>query len=608
MDSDVFHEDRRRPLIEHPELSESGEYFSHPNADLRLKRSETPHNDSQHQKRNDVVEVMVKSTDSGIVSGSNMQSAPFVKGTPPKHTPSFQGISNDGHVKLTLEKLKSIDFANPPTLDFNHPQSPVSALTSRKGPIEKCKMTQSGLKNKKFEWLKCYMVLSKGHLLFYKDEKSAEKNGKHYDTPLGVCDLRNASIALVEKRKKQIIEIKDSETLTEYSIDSSDRYDILNWYSSLKQNVSSLPSPTGFPSPTGCSGHDASSALQRNSSFLASRNASLIAQQNSSIAGSPIMSKSSYSASKSSKRVKSSYSSKDSMALSMIENIPCVDTVQGETVPTKESIIERLLRFFRSRPTIESLREKGVYKFEPVFGSTLEIICKHEQATIPKFIRVITVTIEDKGLETDGLYRVSGNLSTVQKIRCKVDQDNYADVISEEDVHVLTGTLKLFFRELSEPLFPISMNKDFVSAIRKSSSYITHLFILFLESTTEAIRFSKIDELLSKLPTVNRDTLVHLLKHLQRVSNYSSKNRMQIHNLAIIFGPTLFGCDDRPVMAKGKNGKEIKAPIGLKKKVGKSSAPAPVQPNQNLAFKMIMYGQVLEFVFSKIDKFVIFKV
>uniref|UniRef100_A0AC35U2N7 Ovule protein n=1 Tax=Rhabditophanes sp. KR3021 TaxID=114890 RepID=A0AC35U2N7_9BILA len=63
-----------------------------------------------------VVEVMVKSTDSGIVSGSNMQSAPFVKGTPPKHTPSFQGISNDGHINLTLEKLKSIDFANPPTI------------------------------------------------------------------------------------------------------------------------------------------------------------------------------------------------------------------------------------------------------------------------------------------------------------------------------------------------------------------------------------------------------------------------------------------------------------------------------------------------------------
>ena len=30
--------------------------------------------------------------------------------------------------------------------------------------------------------------------------------------------------------------------------------------------------------------------------------------------------------------------------------------------PAKATIIERLLRFFRSRPSMESLRERGIYK------------------------------------------------------------------------------------------------------------------------------------------------------------------------------------------------------------------------------------------------------
>lgn len=36
-----------------------------------------------------------------------------------------------------------------------------------------------------------------------------------------------------------------------------------------------------------------------------------------------------------------------------------------------------------------------------------------------------------------------------------------------DDIHVLTGSLKLFFRELPEPLFPSDLYNNFVEAISK---------------------------------------------------------------------------------------------------------------------------------------------
>jgi hypothetical protein len=59
---------------------------------------------------------------------------------------------------------------------------------------------------------------------------------------------------------------------------------------------------------------------------------------------------------------------------------------------------------------------------EPVFGSTLSAVCEHDKAQVPRFITEITSLIEKRGLKVDGLYRVSGNLSSIQKLRCLIDQ------------------------------------------------------------------------------------------------------------------------------------------------------------------------------------------
>ena len=42
--------------------------------------------------------------------------------------------------------------------------------------------------------------------------------------------------------------------------------------------------------------------------------------------------------------------------------------------------------------------------------------------------------------------------------------DKYAALVNETDVHVLSGCLKLFFRELAEAVFPPAATKAFLAA------------------------------------------------------------------------------------------------------------------------------------------------
>ncbi|EHB09274.1 Rho GTPase-activating protein 27 [Heterocephalus glaber] len=130
------------------------------------------------------------------------------------------------------------------------------------------------------------------------------------------------------------------------------------------------------------------------------------------------------------------------------------------------------------------------------------------------------------GLDTDGLYRISGNLATIQKLRYHVDHDERLDLDDGRwtDVHVLTGALKLFLRELPEPLFPFSHFSQFLAAIKLQDP---------------ARRGRCVRDLVRSLPTPNHDTLQLLFQHLRRVVEQGEQNRMSVQSVAIVFGPTL---------------------------------------------------------------------
>ncbi|XP_049675438.1 rho GTPase-activating protein 9 isoform X1 [Accipiter gentilis] len=216
----------------------------------------------------------------------------------------------------------------------------------------------------------------------------------------------------------------------------------------------------------------------------------------------------------------------------------------------KKRVKSKLRRFIVKRPPLQSLQEKGLIR-DQVFGCRLDALCQRESTTVPRFVRLCVEAVEERGLDVDGIYRVNGNLSVIQKLRFAVDRERavtsdgryvFPEQLCQEerlsladpewsDVHVVTGALKLFFRELPEPLVPYEFFNPFIEAIK-------------LPDPQEQVE--RVAELVKSLPPANYATLRYLLAHLCRVMERVDVNRMTRQNIGIVFGPTLLRPEREP--------------------------------------------------------------
>ncbi|XP_035272441.1 rho GTPase-activating protein 10-like isoform X1 [Anguilla anguilla] len=155
------------------------------------------------------------------------------------------------------------------------------------------------------------------------------------------------------------------------------------------------------------------------------------------------------------------------------------------------------------------------------------------------FVKNAIAAIEKRGINDQGLYRVVGVSSKVQKlVSLMIDEKASSEVdlsVAEEwDVKTITSALKLYLRSLPEPLMTSGLYKEFVVPAKCGSP----------ESRVEAIHY-----LVHKLPEKNRVVLGLLMKHLDSVAAHSKQNLMTVANLGVVFGPTLMRPEEETVAA-----------------------------------------------------------
>ncbi|KAM3604779.1 uncharacterized protein V6R79_016098 [Siganus canaliculatus] len=370
----------------------------------------------------------------------------------------------------------------PPSPDSDScPSSPKPPAS----PSEKCgllnvtKITEQGKKVRK-NWTSSWTVLEGSTLLFTKGQGGGTSwFGGGQSKPEFTVDLRGGSVEWASKdksSKKHVIEVKTRQG-TELLIQSENDILINEWYRALLDTISihawesDEAIEEDMPESPGAEKHD---------------------------------------------KEKEHRDSKKGRAMKPSSSMDASDNKKTR---------HKLKKFLTRRPTLQAVRDKGYIK-DQVFGCSLSSLCHRESDTVPSFVQMCIDHVENNGLCVDGLYRVSGNLAVIQKLRFAVNHDEKVNLADSkwEDIHVTTGALKMYFRELPEPLFTYALFHDFVSAI-KIPDY--------------KYRVQSIKDLVRQLPKPNHDTMQALIKHLRKVIDHGEENRMTTQSVAIVFGPTL---------------------------------------------------------------------
>ncbi|XP_049514738.1 rho GTPase-activating protein 45-like isoform X2 [Dermacentor silvarum] len=176
---------------------------------------------------------------------------------------------------------------------------------------------------------------------------------------------------------------------------------------------------------------------------------------------------------------------------------------------------------------------------------------------VPYIVRRCIAEMDARGYGVRGLYRVSGVKSKVERLcQCFENGATLVD-LSDSPPHVVANVLKLYLRQLPEPLLTYRLYPHFIALAKEhpGGTGVTHHHSEededelgedenrdgdhhHDEEEEEAV-VAALRSLVAQLPPLHARTLAALLRHLARVAAHSHLNQMPAGNLAIVFGPTL---------------------------------------------------------------------
>ncbi|XP_030565872.1 filaggrin [Drosophila novamexicana] len=172
-----------------------------------------------------------------------------------------------------------------------------------------------------------------------------------------------------------------------------------------------------------------------------------------------------------------------------------------------------------------------------MFGNTLSEVMDLQKDKFPlRKLPWIQTTLSEhvlllNGKQTEGIFRVSADVDEVNCMKNRLDRWDVPDYKNTMvDAHAPASLLKLWYRELYDPLIPDDYYEDCVNT----------------EDPDKA------KEIVNKLPQINQLVLTYLIHFLQQFSNSEvvSCTKMDSSNLAMVFAPNCLRCtsDDPKVI------------------------------------------------------------
>lgn len=178
--------------------------------------------------------------------------------------------------------------------------------------------------------------------------------------------------------------------------------------------------------------------------------------------------------------------------------------------------------------------------FRPsVFEATLERLMGRQMAAggewaawrVPRLMVFLKESvIELGGHKTEGIFRISGDLGAVAELRARIELGNY-DITGITDPHVPCSLLRLWIRDLPEPVIPYDLYQQCIQGAQDKDA---------------------IAKVITSLPLWHKEMIIYLISFLKTFNKATVREatKMSLSNLAMVFAPTLLQCssDDAPML------------------------------------------------------------
>ncbi|KAF7362103.1 Rho GTPase-activating protein 39 isoform 2 [Mycena venus] len=181
-------------------------------------------------------------------------------------------------------------------------------------------------------------------------------------------------------------------------------------------------------------------------------------------------------------------------------------------------------------PTAAEIETASDAAFNPsTFGESLDAIFRLQERTYPsQRVPIILPFLADGilalgGSKSEGIFRVPGDGDSVSELKLRIDKGYYT-LDGVDDPHVLASLMKLWLRELCDPLVPDEMYNECITNSKDPGACV---------------------QIVERLPTINRRVVLFVISFLQlfledRIQNIT---KMTPANLALVMAPNLLRCN-----------------------------------------------------------------
>uniref|UniRef100_A0A8C2ILU6 Rho GTPase activating protein 45 n=1 Tax=Cyprinus carpio TaxID=7962 RepID=A0A8C2ILU6_CYPCA len=185
-----------------------------------------------------------------------------------------------------------------------------------------------------------------------------------------------------------------------------------------------------------------------------------------------------------------------------------------------------------------------------LFGQDFSQVSGSSPDGIPFIIKKCIGEIERRALRMKSIYRVNGVKTRVEKLCQAFETGKERVELSQSSPHDSSNVLKLYLRQLPEPIMPFRLYNSLMGLAKESLAVVgpegaetgkgPDLVDLGPETDPELlVLVDRLKNLLKELPKQNTATLRYIARHLRRIAELEDDNKMSPSNLGIVFGPSL---------------------------------------------------------------------